>query len=210
MPELLLVGASGLAREALAVVRATGSHRVLGYLDDDTARHGVTVRGVPVLGGLDAIGDHPAAEVLLCVGKGAGREALASRIASRVPDARYATVVHPSVDVPVGCTLGAGSIVLAHVGVTADVRIGRHVVVMPNTTLTHDNVLEDFVTVAAGVSLGGNVTVGERAYLGMSSSVRERVHIGPDATVGMGAVVLRDVPAGETWVGLPAHATHAA
>lgn len=210
MTDLLLVGASGLAREVLAVVRSTGSHRVLGYLDDDPARHGLSLRSVRIVGGLDAIGDHPEAEILLCVGKGAGREGLVRRIEERFPQTRYATVVHPSVDVPAGCTVGAGSILLAHTALTADVRIGRHVVVMPNATLTHDDVLEDFVTIAAGVSLGGNVTVGARAYLGMSSSVRERLRVGPDATIGMGAVVLRDVPAGQTWVGLPARATSAA
>jgi len=32
------------------------------------------------------------------------------------------------------------------------------------------------------------------------------VHIGPAALVGMGAVVLNDVPAGEVWAGVPARA----
>ena len=48
------------------------------------------------------------------------------------------------------------------------------------------------------------MTVGPAAYLGMNVAVREQTSIGPGATVGMGAVVVDDLPAGEIWAGVPA------
>jgi acetyltransferase-like isoleucine patch superfamily enzyme len=98
-----------------------------------------------------------------------------------------------------------GTILLDGVVVTADAAIGRHVVIMPNCTITHDDVVEDFATLAAGVSLGGSVRVGEAAYIGMNASVRQGLNVGVAATVGMGAVVLDDVPDGASWAGVPAH-----
>ena len=119
-------------------------------------------------------------------------------------------MVHPSVEVPDSCSVGVGAIVLAGTVITTAVSIGQHAVIMPHVTLTHDNVLENFTTIAANVALGGWVRVGERSYLGMCSMVREKIRIGPDAVVGMGAVVIRDVPAGQTVAGNPARNLKAA
>ena len=100
--------------------------------------------------------------------------------------------------------VGAGSILLDSVVLTASASVGRGVVIMPNCTITHDDVVEDFVTLAAGVSLGGGVRICEEAYIGMNAAVRQGLTVGARAVVGMGAVVLTDVPADETWVGVPA------
>lgn len=200
---LILVAASGLALEA-AESAARQGFRVLGCVDDDRARWGTKVGGwLPVLGGLAELDGHPDAEVLLCPGKGSVRESLRARLEAERPRT-YATVVHPSVDVPPSCTVGAGSVLLAGCVLTASARVGEHVVCMPHVTITHDDVVEDFVTMAAGVALGGRVRVRRGAYLGMGASVREGLTVGSGATIGMGAVVLAEVPAGQTWAGVPA------
>jgi acetyltransferase-like isoleucine patch superfamily enzyme len=95
-------------------------------------------------------------------------------------------------------------VLLAHTVLTANVHVGDHVVAMPHVTLTHDDQVSDFVTLCAGVSLGGTVCVGAGAYLGMNASVREGVSLGTDAVLGMGAALLTDLPDGETWAGVPA------
>jgi sugar O-acyltransferase (sialic acid O-acetyltransferase NeuD family) len=205
MNELLLIAASGLAREALAAVRQSGRFDVIGILDDDVSKTGAIVDGVRILGPASAAPHYPDAGLVVCVGAGAGRARIVDRLAALgVPDSRYATVVDPSVRIPDGCSIGHGSVLLGHVTLTAGVALGAHVVVMPGVTLTHDDVVEDFATFAAGVSLGGGVSIGRGAYLGMNASVREGASVGAGATIGMGAAVLADVPNGETWVGVPA------
>jgi sugar O-acyltransferase (sialic acid O-acetyltransferase NeuD family) len=205
MRPLLLVAASGLAREVLSVLDQLPEFEVVGILDDEQGLHGTFVQDVPVVGPINAVARYPNAELVLCAGRGSARRLISNRLARMgVADDRYAVVTDPSVCLPRTCSIGAGSILLAQTVLTAHVRIGHHVVVMPNATLTHDNVVEDFGTVCAGVSLGGNVLIGAAAYIGMNASVRERTMVGPDATVGMGACVLADIPAGEVWAGVPA------
>jgi sugar O-acyltransferase (sialic acid O-acetyltransferase NeuD family) len=202
MTGVLILGASGLAREVLPVLREQGAD-VLGILDDRQVDLPRTVGGVPVLGGIDDAGLYPDAEALACIGPGPARAAVVAR-AERDGARRWATVVDASVRNPGGCPVGAGSILLAGVTLTADAVLGAHVVAMPRVTVTHDCLVEDFATFAAGVSLGGGVRVGRAAYLGMNAAVRPGVVVGAGATVGMGAVVLTDVPANETWAGVPA------
>ncbi|MGN6326410.1 NeuD/PglB/VioB family sugar acetyltransferase [Pseudolysinimonas sp.] len=197
--DVLLLAAGGLAREVLGA--DLPGIDVIGLLDDDPARVGAEIGGRPVLGGIDLARERPE-QLLVCAGSGAARRRIVERIGAG--DERFATAIDASVRIPAGCTVGAGSILLAGTVLTADVTVGRHVVAMPDVVLTHDDVIADYATLAAGVRLGGGVHVGEAAYLGMSGAVRQNLRIGADALIGMGAVVLRDVPPGETWVGVPA------
>ncbi len=51
---------------------------------------------------------------------------------------------------------------------------------------------------------GGDVTLGRNVWLGAKVVVLPGVTIGDNAIVGAGAVVTRDIPANETWAGVPA------
>jgi len=48
------------------------------------------------------------------------------------------------------------------------------------------------------------VTVGRACYLGAGGSVKEGVRIGDDALLGMGSVLLTDMPASAVYGGNPA------
>lgn len=211
---LVVIGTGGFGRETGQLLRAHpacgvgGRHyRVIGFLDDDPQRHGTHVDGHPVLGSSEQAGQHVAqgTAVLVCVGSPRSRtfrRDLVRRIG--LPDEATATLVHPLASVSPDSAVGPGSVLQAGVVLTAGVQVGRHVAVMPQAVLSHDDLVADHVSIAAGVRLAGEVVVGEAAYLGAGAVVRENCHIGAAALVGMGSVVLRDVPPGEDWAGVPA------
>ncbi|MET1087932.1 MAG: acetyltransferase [Arthrobacter sp.] len=206
MSELLLISASGLAREVLATVRSSGRYDVVGFLDDDKEMSRIELDGAPVLGTIDDAVRYTHAFFLVCVDSGRPRQTVVERLSAMgIGTDRYATLIDPTVRMPDGCRIGRGSILLQNVTLTTSVTLGAHVVAMPGVTFTHDDIVDDYATFAAGTSLGGGVRIGRAAHLGMNSSVRERTSVGAYATVGMGAAVFSNVPDGETWVGVPAH-----
>jgi sugar O-acyltransferase (sialic acid O-acetyltransferase NeuD family) len=208
---LLVVGAGGFARETAEAVHAVNAFApaprwsLLGFLDDDPDKHGRLIGGVPVLGPVDLVCDHRDAQVVLATGRPAdytSRLRLTERL--RLVDERYATIIHPSATVGRSSDVGAGSVLLAHADLTADVVVGRHVAIMPQVVLPHDVRIGDFATLASGVRVGGACAVGEGVYVGAGAILRERLRIGPWAMIGMGSTVTRDVPAERMWFGSPA------
>ena len=58
--------------------------------------------------------------------------------------------------------------------------------------------------IGAHASISGDVTIGRNCYIGAASSFHHGVKIGDGALVGIGATVIRDVPARAVVVGNPA------
>lgn len=207
--DLVLIGSGGFGRETAQAVHALNENgagwRLLGYLDDNPARHGQLIDGTVVIGGREQIDLLPQASFVVCTGR---PDDYGSRMRIvrdlGLPPERYATLVHPSAAVSSSSSVGPGSVLLAQVTLTAAVTVGAHVAVMPHVTLTHDDVIDDFATIASGVCLGGGVRIRTAAYIGAGALLREKLTVGTFSLVGMGAVVTHDVPAGEIWAGVPA------
>lgn len=203
MKDLVIVGAGGFARETAAAALA-GGRRVLGFVDDNPDLHGTVRSGLPILGPVDSVIGFEA-DVVVCVGNPRNftvRQQIVVRLG--LDPARYATVVHPSVSIGAGSSVGEGTVLLAGTVLTADVTVGAHVAVMPQVVLTHDDLVGSYATVASGVRLGGGAVLETGAYVGSGAMIREGVTVGSWALVGMGSVVLHDVPSGEIWAGSPA------
>lgn len=204
MRDLLIIGAGGYGREVCQVVEDLDpAWKVLGFLDDREELHGGMVRELPVLGGIDAVTEHPAAAVAVAVGSPAGRRAVAERLAG-LPDERLPVLVHPRAWIGNRVEVGAGTVVLAGAAVSTDIAIGRFACLNKNCIVGHDAVLGDFTTISPGASISGFVTLGEGCDIGANSVVVQGRTVGAGTIVGAGAVVTADLPAGVTAVGVPA------
>jgi acetyltransferase-like isoleucine patch superfamily enzyme len=102
-----------------------------------------------------------------------------------------------------------GVIVCAGVRFTNTIAVGDFCLFNLNATIGHDVVVDDFVNIAPGAAISGNVHLETRVWIGTGAAVNQgspgaRLVVGQDAVVGSGAVVVRDCEPGGVYVGVPA------
>jgi sugar O-acyltransferase (sialic acid O-acetyltransferase NeuD family) len=199
----VIVGAGGHGQVVADIIRVAGRHaagRVLGYVDDGWACRATELQGVPVLGPVSALPAVPHDAVIVAIGDNRTR----ARLTGSLPDEAFWTAVHPASVVCEDAGIGPGSMICAGAIVNTGAVIGRGVILNTACSVDHHNTIGDFVHIAPGARLGGEVTVGEGAFVGIGAVVLPQITIGAWSVIGAGAVVIRDVPDGATVVGNPA------
>jgi acetyltransferase-like isoleucine patch superfamily enzyme len=96
--------------------------------------------------------------------------------------------------------------VVVNFGVSAagGVAVGDQVWIGPGCVIGHDTVIEPFALLAPAAVVSGLCEIGKASYVGAGAMIRQKIRIGPGALVGMGAVVVKDVPPRTVVVGNPA------
>lgn len=198
-----VLGAGGHGKVVLAALAAAGVP-VPVVLDDDPARHGGEILGVPVRGPIASLADLEVRRAVLAIGSNGARRRLAEELEETVPDLTWVTAVHPSAVLGPGVDLGPGTVVMAGTVIQPGTTVGAHAIVNTAASVDHDCRVGDYAHLAPGVRLAGEVTVGEGAFLGVGAVTVPGATVGPWAVVGASAAVVRDVPPGVTVVGVPA------
>lgn len=215
---LVIVGAGGFGREVHGVVdamNATGNElELVGYVDDAGTSDDLLARlGTSRLGGIDALcvnggPDGPVGDdvgFVIAIGAGEVRRRIDERLVAA--GRRPLTLVHPMATVGGDNRIAEGGILTAGARVTTNITLGRHTQLHVNSTIGHDSVLDDFVSVYPGATVSGNVHLAEGVTIGTGANVLPGITVGAGAFVGAGAVVTADVEPGVTVVGAPARPT---
>ena len=205
MGQVYIFGTSGFARETADIVDALGDSAVFvasGAAERASWRGGKAVvleESVPD-GAACAIG----------IGDNAVRRKVATRHSGRLT---FVNLIHPSASFGTGqrdaIERARGIIVCAGARFTNSIAVGDFGIFNLNATIGHDCVIEDYVNLAPGATVSGNVHLCEGVWVGTNAAINQGsegapLTVGAGTTIGSGSVVVRDCEPAGVYVGIPA------
>lgn len=144
------------------------------------------------------------------IGENLIRQKIMLKFANRV---KFVNIIHP--DASLGLqqaeklNRSTGIIICAGARFTNNISVGNFCIFNLNCTIGHDCIVEDFVNVAPGANISGNVHIGSFSWIGTGAAVNQgkfddKLRIGRNTTVGSGSVVTKSCDENAVYAGIPA------
>lgn len=204
MKHLYILGAGGLGRELLAVLRTDVAYGrqwvVVGFVDSRPELKHTEIDEIPVVGGVDDVIISSSSIFAVAIGNVKLKKELVEGLVSR--GGRF-------IATRTQCRVGERSSIGAAVFqlnafVSVDCTVEDYVYLDSACVVGHDTRIGKYSHVGAGAFVGGRVNIGESVTIHPKSVIGQGITIGDGAKIGIGAVVMKNVPANATVIGNPA------
>lgn len=203
MKDLILIGGGSFGREvAASLPRCLGYNtewKFKGFIDNIPDRFGIESRTIGLVHEyLPAPND-----VFICtLPEQKYRKKYVSLIADKGGD--FISLVHASAEVYPDVKIGKGVYIGPLTCITCNVIIGDFTLLNSHVGIGHDAIIGPWCHVNAFTLISGFVEIGSGVTIHPHASILPGKKVGDDATVGVGSIVLKNVPAASTVFGYPA------
>lgn len=122
----------------------------------------------------------------------------------KIPDERWATIIHRSAFVDSSVTLEPGVFVMYNAYIAPRTHIGKCAMIKANTNIGHDVSIGALSHIAMGAIVVSCVNIGFCSDVAVGSTVLANSTIGDYAMLGASSLLTHDIPNNEIYVGSPA------
>ena len=202
---MLIVGAKGHALEVLQCLTVVEREQVV-FFDDVTLTQSSHVLGIyQILHTYAEVKDYLTghdSRFILGLGNTRARRHLALKF--QACGGILTSIIAANAVVGPFATVGAGANFMQHTLVAPMVTVGEGVLLNAGASVHHDSIIGDYCHISPGARILGRCRLGSGCQVGAMAVILPDVTIGDNAVIGAGAVVTRPVPAGATFIGVPA------
>ena len=196
--KLIIIGAGSLGLMTLDAALEMNKYDSIEFLDDKKEKNSL-VYNFKVLGGINTlknirVGEY---EFVIAIANNEIRKQIAEEYLLD-----YVNIIHPKSTISRLAKVGVGNIILPNTTVDPDTVINNHVIINKNNSLGHNVVMENYTQASPGCNLGG--IIGEGTFIGLGGTVLPEIEVGSYSIIGAGAVVTKNIPSKVTVVGVPA------
>lgn len=194
---LVIIGAGGHGK-VIADIALKNEYTEICFIDDNAKG---SCLGFPIVGtssDLSGLNDGRT-DFVIAVGANMVRKRIAEMY-----DLNWVSLIHPSAQIATDVQIGIGTVVMAGSVINQCTIIGKHCIINSGAVIEHDNVLEDYVHISPKAALGGTVHVGSCTHIGIGAGIRNNIEICENCTIGVGAVVVKNLTEEKVYVGVPA------
>jgi acetyltransferase EpsM len=186
MKKIVIFGAGGHSLVIIDLIKELNEYTIIGIYDDNKDGD---FDGIPILGQIDDNIIKNADEYII----GIGDDKIRKKIYEQFSNLPWATLIHPKSIVSKNTRISEGSVILAGAIIQAGVSIGKHCIINTNSNIDHESIINSFSSICPGVTICGNVNIGELTFIGANSTIIQRITVGNNCIVGAGSVIIKNV-----------------
>jgi len=195
--KILILGAGGGGSLVIDILSRISNQLPIGILDNDKAKIGQLINGVPILGDFSIIDN---------LWKDQKFDKLISTIVRSIDDRAqiynlfyskgipFANIIDPSVRIGDGVSIGTGNLIIYGSYLASDVSIGNNNFLAAGTYIEHHCKVGSNCTFGPRTSLSGAVTVYDNVKFGMQVGVEPQLSIGRGSVIASGIVITSNIP----------------
>ena len=203
--KLLIIGAGSVGTFiSYNINQFTQSFEIIGFLDDDVSKHDNVIAGFPVLGAVNKLQEFSGKDIAIVWG--IAFPSVKKKLFDQYQNLafNFPNFIAKNAWVSKAVTFGKGCIVYPGTAINYETEIDDFVVINMNCSLGHNCSIQSFSSLAPGVNLGGNTTIGSCVEMGIGASTVQGIYIDDHAIIGGQAMVITNVKKADIVVGIPA------
>lgn len=204
MKDLIIAGAGGFGREALALAKTLNEieprWNIRGFINDiPDALDGVKCTH-KIIGTIKDWQPSENEVFVIGISSPAGKEKVAGILKAK--GAKFVTLIHPAALISEDAVFGEGCIIGGRSSVGGGAVIGDFVHIA-GSMIGQDAVIGDYSTTTGFANIT-NAKLGKRVFVGSHAVILNKLKVGDDAFVCAGSIVFNNVKAGTKVFGNPA------